>query len=97
MRHKESSAKRNVHSTKCLHKEITKFSYQQFKSIPESSRGKKKEGEGGRGRKKEEEGEERRKDTRWEKGEGAAGAGAGASTAERRRRQKIIKIWAEIS
>jgi hypothetical protein len=26
------SAKRKVHSTKCLHKEIRKFSYQQFKS-----------------------------------------------------------------
>jgi hypothetical protein len=45
VRHKESSVKRQVHSTKCLHKEIRQCSYQLFKSIPESSREKKKVGE----------------------------------------------------
>ena len=38
MGHNESSAKRKVHSTKCLHKEIRIFSYQQFKTTPASSR-----------------------------------------------------------
>jgi hypothetical protein len=38
----ESSAKRKAYSTKCQHKEIRKFSYQQFKSESESSGGKKK-------------------------------------------------------
>jgi hypothetical protein len=35
---KESSDRRPIWSTKCLHKEIREFSYQQFKSTPESSR-----------------------------------------------------------
>ena len=38
MGHNESSAKRKVHSTKCLHKEIRMFSYHQFKTTPASSR-----------------------------------------------------------
>ena len=38
MRHNENSAKRVDHSTKCLHKEIRKFLYKQFKSTPECSR-----------------------------------------------------------
>jgi hypothetical protein len=38
----EAVLKRKVHTTKCLHKEIRKFSYQQFKSTSESSRGKKR-------------------------------------------------------
>ena len=42
MGHNGSSAKRKVHSTKCLHKKIKKFSYQKFKSTPESYRKKKK-------------------------------------------------------
>ena len=41
----EGTAKRKVHSTKCLHKEIRKFSYQQFKSTPKNSRKKKKDKE----------------------------------------------------
>jgi hypothetical protein len=43
MGHNESSAKRKVQSIKCLHIQIRKFSCQKFKSIPESSRKKKKE------------------------------------------------------
>jgi hypothetical protein len=38
MGHNVNSAKRKVHSTKYLHKEITKFSYKQFKSTHEGSR-----------------------------------------------------------
>jgi hypothetical protein len=34
----ESSAKRKVHSSKCLHKEIGEVSYQQLDNIPEYSR-----------------------------------------------------------
>jgi hypothetical protein len=37
MGHNAISAKRTDHSTKCLYKEIRKFSYQQLKSVPESS------------------------------------------------------------
>jgi hypothetical protein len=37
MGHNASSAKRNFHTTNCLHKEIRKFAYQQLKSISESS------------------------------------------------------------
>jgi hypothetical protein len=43
MEHDESSDKRKFHSTKCLHKKIKAFLYQQLKSTPESSRGGKKE------------------------------------------------------
>ena len=53
MGHNENRAKRKVHSTKCLHKEIRKFSYQQFKSTPESSR-KKKEANTPKGSKRQE-------------------------------------------
>jgi hypothetical protein len=38
MIHIGSSAKSNVHSLKSIHKEIRKFSYQQFNKTPESSR-----------------------------------------------------------
>ena len=37
MGHIESSAKRKVHGTKCLHKEITDTSYQQLNNTPENS------------------------------------------------------------
>ena len=38
MGHNESGAKRKVHTTKCLHKEIRDISYKQLNSTPESSR-----------------------------------------------------------
>jgi hypothetical protein len=42
--HNESSVKRRKFiNTKCLYKEIRKFSYQQFKRTPVNSRQKKKE------------------------------------------------------
>jgi hypothetical protein len=40
MGHNENSAKRKVHHTKCLHKEIKKSSYQKFKSTSERFRSK---------------------------------------------------------
>ena len=36
--HKESSAKRKVNSTKCLHKEIGEINWREQLSIPEISR-----------------------------------------------------------
>jgi hypothetical protein len=44
MGHNESSSKKEVHSTKWLHKVIRKFSYHQLKTTPESA---KKKGVGG--------------------------------------------------
>jgi hypothetical protein len=41
MGHNESSAKRKIHSAKCLHNKIRKFSCQQFRSTYQSSRRKK--------------------------------------------------------
>jgi hypothetical protein len=41
MGHNESNTNSKVQSNKCLHKEIRKASYQQFKNISETSRKKK--------------------------------------------------------
>jgi hypothetical protein len=41
MKHTDSSAKRKIHNTKCLHKEIGGILYWQLYSTPESSRTKK--------------------------------------------------------
>ena len=38
MKHNESSVKRKIHSTKCLHKEIGAIPKKQLNSKPESSR-----------------------------------------------------------
>jgi hypothetical protein len=43
MGHNKHSAKREIHSTKNLHKEIRVFSYQQLKNTPENFRKKKKQ------------------------------------------------------
>ena len=40
MGHNESSAKRKVHSTKCLHKEISEISYWKLSNTPKNSRAK---------------------------------------------------------
>jgi hypothetical protein len=83
----KAAVKKNVHSIKCLHKEIRKFSYQQFKSTLENSRKERGGGGGGGGGRRKRRKEDKKKKEKKKKG----------NHTKRSRREEIIKFRNEIN